>query len=140
MLLVHDEEARVGNRRKGRGARADHGAGLPPADAVPGLGPLAFREGGVQDGRPLAKLAGQLTGEDGRQRDLGHQPDGPPTGLQSRANRPQVHLGLAAAGHPLEQRRSGATRARIAARPALVKASGRYMTSPRGSAESAVSM
>ena len=105
VLLVHDEEARIGNRCKGRRARPDHGARRPRADAVPGLGPFALRERGMQHRGVLGKLAPQLAGEDRRQRDFGDEPHGAAPGVERRPDCAQVDLRLAAAGDALEQRR-----------------------------------
>ncbi len=105
MLLVDEEEPRVRDRREGRRPRPDHGPRLPRAHAIPGVGALAFRERGVKNGGLVGKLARELPGENGRERDLRHQPDGAASRREGLADGPQVHLGLPAAGDSLEKRR-----------------------------------
>ena len=62
VLLVDDEEARVGDGSEGRRARADHRPRRSRADAVPGLGPLALGERRVQHGRVLGELPPRAPG------------------------------------------------------------------------------
>ena len=125
MLLVDEEEPRVRDRREGRRPRPDHGARLPGAHAIPGVGALALRERGVENRGLFGELPRELPREDGGERDLRHQPDGAATRRERLADGPQVHLGLPAAGDALQKRREvappadrggdGGDRARLAA-------------------------
>ena len=108
LLLVDDEQARVRDRSEGGGARTDHRPRLAAAHAVPGVGALAVRERRVEHGGERAELPRQLAREDGRERDLRDEPDRAPSRVEREPDRAQVHLGLAAAGHALEQRREEA--------------------------------
>ena len=53
MLLVHDDEADVRERREHRRARADHDVDLAAADALPLVVPLSVGQAAVQN-RDLA--------------------------------------------------------------------------------------
>jgi hypothetical protein len=105
VLLVHDEQPGVGHRRERRGPRTDHRARVARAHALPRVGALALGQRGVQDGGERAELARELAREDGRQRDLGHQPHRAAARVERRPDRAQVDLRLAAARHALEEHR-----------------------------------
>ena len=103
VLLVEDDEAGSRQGDKQGRARADHERGVPGARGGPGLQPLTGRQPRVNDrglqAEPLAKASQQLRG----QADFGHQHQGLAAGLQHGLQQPQVNLGFAAAGHPVEQ-------------------------------------
>jgi len=103
MLLVDDDQAGVGQRREQRRAGADDDLGPAAQGQMPLVEPLRPGQPGMEQHHGIAE-AGQELGLDlGGQGDLRHQDqDVPPEG-QGSLRRPQVDLGLAAAGDPMEQ-------------------------------------
>ena len=77
MLLVHDHEPHVGEWRKERRARAHNHVGVALARHVPLVEALAHREARVQNGHVVAEAAAKAPHRLRRERDLGHNHDGP---------------------------------------------------------------
>ena len=97
--------AQVLHRRKHRAARADHHPRLAEADAPPFVEALArrlSRECSTAASSP--KRAVQPGDHLGRERDFGNQHDGALARLQRPADQADVDLGLAAAGHAVQQK------------------------------------
>ncbi len=108
MLLVDDHQPEVGQRREHGRPRADADAGLAAAQARPLVVALAVGELGVQHGDGVAEAGHEARDDLGRQGDLGHEDEHGAPPLERRAGGMQVDLGLARAGHPLqEQHRAG---------------------------------
>jgi hypothetical protein len=121
VFLVHHHQSRPGQRREDRRPGADHDAGVAPAGALPGVQALGVREAGVQHrdldaGEARAEAADELW----RQADLRHQHQPLAAAFQRPCDGVQIHLGLAAAGHALQEedapRRRGDRRYRRALR------------------------
>ena len=105
MLLVDDDHAEPGERREHRRARADRDPRVAAAQPRPLAQPRGLRQPGVQDRDEVAEPRAKPRGELRRQRDLGHQHQrGAPGGERGR-DHPQVDLGLAAAGHAVQEER-----------------------------------
>ena len=62
VLLIHDDQAEVFERRENRGARADHYARFPAADAPPFARALHIRQAAVQSGDGVAELCADQAG------------------------------------------------------------------------------
>ena len=104
VLLVHDHEPQPGQRREHGRARADHDVHFAPPDAVPLVVALARRQPAVLDGDAVPEHVAQERRHRRRQRDLrDHQQHLTPR-LADQLGDPEVDLGLAAAGHAVEQR------------------------------------
>ena len=108
VLLVDDDQPEVGDRREDGGARADGDPRLAGAQAPPLVVALALAERGVQQRDGVAEA--RLEAPDGlrRERDLRHEHDHALAALQRRGGGAQVDLGLARAGHAVQQMRSAA--------------------------------
>src|SRR5262245_52617199 len=57
----------------------------------------------MEDGDLIAEVGAQPAGQDGRERDLGHEHHRAPAGSQSRVHRANVDFGLAAAGNSMQK-------------------------------------
>ena len=103
VLLVDDDQPDVVKRREHRRARADAHPRLAGAQAHPLVVALADAQRRVQHRHHVAeaglKAPQHLRGE----RDLGHEHDRRAPGRERRLHRPEIDLGLARAGDPLEQ-------------------------------------
>ena len=110
VLLVHDDQAQRVDRRENGRAGADDDAGAALADLVPFIVALAGRQMAVQHRHQRLERAGtepRLEPLDRlrRQRNLRHQHDAALALLQRVGEACKIHLGLAAAGHPVQQER-----------------------------------
>ncbi len=105
MLLVDHHEPEPGHRREDRAARPEHDVGLAVAHAPVLLGALGARHGRVPDADPLAEARPQARQELGRECDLGHEHDRAAARRPRLGDRAQVDLGLARAGHAVQQQR-----------------------------------
>ena len=103
VLLVDDDQPEVLERREHRRARADAHARLAPAHPPPLVVALALRQLGVHDRDGVAEALDEAPRGLRSQRDLGHEHDRRLAALERRGHRAQVDLGLAAAGHAVEQ-------------------------------------
>ena len=102
MLLVHDDEADVGERGEERRARTHDDVGRAGTHHVPLVEPLAGGEARVQDGHVIAEAAAEAAHRLGRERNLGHEDDGPLALLAHALDGAEVDLGLARAGHAVD--------------------------------------
>ncbi len=105
LLFVHHQEPEVGDRGEERRARAEDHTRLPQPHPLPLLLALAGAEPRVQDRQALAEALLDRPRQRRHQRDLGHQQDHRAAGGERLVRRAQVDLGLARAGHALEQQR-----------------------------------
>ncbi len=103
VFLVHDDQADVAQRREYGRARSHAHPCLATAQAVPLVVALALAQGRVHHGHDVAEPGLEAPHGLGRERDLGHEHDRPAPRRQRRLHRPQVHLGLARAGHAMKQ-------------------------------------
>jgi hypothetical protein len=103
VLLVEDDQAEVLDRREDGAARTDGDPGLVRPEPAPFVVALTLGQRGVQqrDRVPEARLKARHRLR--RERDLGHEHDHAFAPLQARLRRAQVHLGLAGAGHAVQQ-------------------------------------
>ena len=104
MLLVEHDQAEIGDRREHGRARPDADARLALAQAPPLLVALPGRQPRVQHRDGLAEALDEAGHDLRRERDLGHQHDRAATLARARGGRAQVDLGLARAGHAVQQR------------------------------------
>ena len=102
----------VGERRQDGEPRPDDDVDLARPDPTPLVGALAVAEAGVDERDPRLEVRAQPVDERQRQRDLRHEDEGPPAGLEGLRDRLDVDRRLAAAGHAVEEERR-----RVAARP-----------------------
>ena len=103
VLLVHDDQAEARHRGEDGAARAEHHVGLALAHAPVLDGPLGRGERRVPDRDAGPEAGAQAPEQLGRQGDLGHQHDAPAAPRPRRLDRVEVDLGLARAGHPVQQ-------------------------------------
>ena len=103
VLLVHDDDARPGQGHEHRRARAHDHRHLARARLQPRAQPLGLGQAGVQHGHRHRQAAPEAVHGLRREGDLGDEHQGLPPGLDHALDDPQVDLGLAATGHPLEQ-------------------------------------
>ena len=113
VLLVDDDQAEPRHRGEHGAPRAQHHVGLALAHAPVLLGPLGPRHRRVPDAHGLAQARPQARQQLGRQGDLGDEDDRAAPGRADLGDRPQVDLGLARPGHPVQQQRAA-----VAHRPA----------------------
>ena len=106
MLLVDDDQPEVADRREDGGAGPDRDPGLAGAQPPPLVVALALPQRRVQQRDRVAEA--RLEAPDGlrRERDLGHEHDRALPARERRLGRAQVDLGLARAGHAVEQERA----------------------------------
>ena len=105
LLLVHDNDAQILQRGKHGGPGSQHHVHLSPADALPLVVPLRQAQSAVEHHHPGAEIGGELPHHLGRQHDLRHQDDGPPSLAQHLLHQTDIDLRLAGAGDALEQHR-----------------------------------
>ena len=104
MLLVDDDEADIGQRREDRRARADGDAGLSLQDAAPLVIPLALGKAAVKHGDTIPEARAKASFGLGDEGDFRDEHQHGVARLHGAGRRPQVDLGLAAAGHAVEQK------------------------------------
>ena len=104
MLLVDDDQADLLERREHGRARADDDVDVAAADPLPLVVALAVGEAAVLDGDALAERLAEQGGGGRGQGDLRHEHQRAPSGCADRGREPDVDLGLAAAGHAVQQR------------------------------------
>ena len=108
VLLVDDDQAEPRQRREHRQARAEHQVGQAEVRRQPAAQALRRRQAAVQrDDAPAGEALGEARFELRRQVDLGHQHQRLPAGAERLCGGAQVDLGLAAAGHAVQQHRAG---------------------------------
>ena len=104
VLLVDDDQAKVAHRREHGRAGPDTDARLAAAQALPFVVALAHAERRVQHRHHVAKARLKSPQDLRRERDLGDQHDRRAAPLQGILDRVQVDLGLARAGHAVQQK------------------------------------
>ena len=118
VLFIDHDDAQRRQRHEHRRAGADDDARPAAGRAAPSLQPLAVGQARVQGdqrhGKAFAKTRQQLR----RQADLRAQHQRAAALCQHGVDQPQIHLGLAAAGHAIQQK------AAIAAQPVLQSGEG----------------
>ena len=97
MLLVHDDEAEIGERSEDRRARSYADPRLPPPEPQPLVVSLPRPEPGVENGHRVAEALPEAGRGLRRERDLGDQDDRRAAAPQGRVGGAQVDLGLPAA-------------------------------------------
>ena len=113
MLLVDDDEPEVGHRCEHRRARAEHDARLAAEGVAPGArGARASVSAECSTASGAAKRSRKRPSELRREPDLGHQHQRARARREHALDEPQVHLGLAAAGDPVQHEGGEARRAR----------------------------
>ena len=121
MLLVDDDEAEPLERREHRRARADDDVDVAAADALPLVVPLAVGQAAVLNGDAVAeRLRGRATATAGVSAISGTSISTRRPRVADGGGQPQVDLGLAAAGHAVQQR--DAKRARVGQRASAARA------------------
>ena len=107
VLLVDHDQAEVGDGREHRRARPDADPRLALAQPPPLLVALGRGHPRVQHGDGVAEARGEAREDLRRERDLRDQHDRAPPLRERRLGGPQVDLGLAGSGHPVQQRALG---------------------------------
>ncbi len=108
MLLVDDDQAEIGEGQEQRRARADHDAHPAFGDGAPGLAPLEAGEARMPRRGRRAEAVLEALQPLRRERDLGQQHQHLPARGEGRGDGLEIDLGLAGAGHAVEQgRREG---------------------------------
>ena len=103
LFLVQNDEAQIVQGGKDRRPGADDHLRLPPAGPLPLVVPLPRPEGAVEHRHLTAEMGGEAPQQLGGQHDLGHQHQSGPAPVQRLLDQTDVHLGLAAARHAVEQ-------------------------------------
>lgn len=110
VFFVHHDQAQLAHGREDRHARAEQHARLPTLRARPGLQALAIGQAAVQHRQAVRPDQAFQAGAQGafqlrRQVDFRHQQQHLAAGGQHFLGGAQVDLGLAAAGHAVQQHR-----------------------------------
>jgi hypothetical protein len=104
VLLVHNDEAEILDRREDRGAGPHCDPPLSAAQQPPGVGALAVGQSAVQYRHIVAEHASDPAHHLGSEPDLRHQHDRAPSRCHRALHSPEIDQGLAASGHPEQQR------------------------------------
>ena len=104
VLFVEHHQAQFAERQEQRGAGAYHHTRLPREHRAPGAGTLGRAHLGMPLGRPCPEPFREAIEKAVGERDFGQEDQRLPAGAQRVRHRLEKHLGLAAAGHPVEQR------------------------------------
>ena len=110
MLLVDADEAEPADRCEDGRAGADDHSGVPGRDALALVAPLGLGEARVEQRHALAEPRAEPSERLRRERDLRYEDDRAEAALEGGRTRPEVDLGLAAAGRAVEQEVSAAAR------------------------------
>ena len=105
VLLVDDDDADVAERGEDREPRPGHDVDVAGPDPPPLVGALAVRQPRMDQRDPDAEVRPEPVDDRHRERDLRHEDEGRPAGLERGHDRLDVDRGLAAAGHAVEQER-----------------------------------
>ncbi len=103
VLLVDDDQAEVDQRQEQGGAGADHDVDRSLGDQPPGSPPLRPGQCRVPHRRRRAEPPLEPAQPLRRKRDLGQKHEHAPTCTQGGGHGLEIDLGLAGAGHPVEQ-------------------------------------
>jgi hypothetical protein len=106
VLLVDDDQPEVRNRGEHGRARAEHDAGVAAEGIAPGEEPLVIGQGRMQHRHRRLEARAKTLEKLRRQSDLRHEQQRAPAGAQHLLDEPQVDLGLAAAGDPVQHERA----------------------------------
>ena len=112
MLLIDDDEAKIGKRSKDGASGTDGDPCLPPLEAHPFLPTLRIGQMAVKHGHSrtaatrMVKPGSKPLDRLGSERNLGHQDNGAFARIEHCAECPEVDLRLAASGHPVQKERS----------------------------------
>ena len=104
VLLIDDNQAKIGVGQEQRRAGADHDRNLAVGDGPPGARAPARRELRMPFRRPHAEAGGEAVEELGGQRDLRHQDQALPAASDHIRHRLEIDLGLARAGDTVDER------------------------------------
>ncbi len=103
VLLVHDDQADVGQRGEDRRAGAHDHAHVARDGGLAHRPALAVRDAGMEDGDLLAEAGGEAARGLRRERDLRHEHEHRAPAGERALGGPQVDLGLARPRDPVEQ-------------------------------------
>jgi hypothetical protein len=103
MRLVDDDQAEIGVRKEQRGAGADDDPRLAMGDRPPGAAALRLAKARMPGDRFLAEAGGEALQERLGQCDFGEQDQDLPSVPKRLRDRFEIGLGLARAGHAVEQ-------------------------------------
>ena len=103
LLLVDDDETRPRQRSEEGGARANDEIAGPIDDAAPLVVPLTGGQRAVQHRHAIAEARDEAADDLDRECDLRHEDDDAEAPIERRLRRPQIHLGLAARRHAVQQ-------------------------------------
>ena len=103
VLLVDNDEARIGKRGEERRAGADDHAGLALAHEVPLVKALTGTEARVQDRDVVAEAAAEAAHGLRGEADLGHEDEGTAAVRERALDGVEVDLGLSGAGHAVDE-------------------------------------
>ncbi len=110
LLLIHDDEAQVLQRRKHRRPGAQHDMGLAPPQPLELIVALRHPQTAVQQRYLAAEVGGEACHHLGRQSDLRYQDHHGPAHFQQLLRQSDIHHRLAAAGNAAQQRDAGRPR------------------------------
>ena len=102
VLFVHDDEAKIGERREDRAARADNERGRAFPRSTPVAQPFTFSKGRMHDGHSLAKALPHLPDDLRRQRNFGNEIQGLLSSGERFLDSAKIHFRLAAARHSVQ--------------------------------------
>ena len=103
VLLIDNDETKIGIGQEQRRARADHDRDFAVGNGAPGAGALARRQFRMPLGRPGAETRGKTVEELGGQRNLRHENEALAAAADRVRHRLEINLGLAGAGDAVEQ-------------------------------------
>ena len=112
MFFVDDDQSGIGQRREHGRARANHDIHRAGANAVPLVVALAVGQPTVLDGHGGTKAGAKERRHLRREGNFRHQHQHAAPAPPDRIGQPQIHLGLAAAGHTVDQRHPKSLRGR----------------------------
>ena len=109
LLLVQNQQPQIPQGGEHGGAGTDDHPGLTAPHPLPLVVPLPRPQGRVEHSDVVPEVGGENAQELGGQGDLGHQHHGGTAPGQCLIDQPEIHLGLAAARHPVQQGGSGSS-------------------------------
>jgi hypothetical protein len=117
VFLVDDHQPEAANRGEDRRARPDDDVHEAAADPVPLVVALSIGEPTVLNRYASSEHVAEHLGDRGGQRDLRHEHERGPPGVQGLGREAEVQLGLPAAGHAVQQRDLEAARGHVRPQP-----------------------
>ena len=106
MLLVHDDDAGLLQRRKNRRSRADDHLRLARTDSAPLVEALSGRQPRMKHRRVAAEALSEPVDHLRRQRNFRHQHDGRAPAFDRLPDGADIDLGLSTAGHAVQEKPS----------------------------------